>query len=230
MHRQLYVVCGLLLLGAGLMGILGGALHGTQPATLAALAEIDPARWRLSHGLIAVAGAVFVVAAPMATRAFMGTAGEALAWVGAGSLLLNGLALLFVGTLETTGFLGLLGTAEAAGEQAAEHAFVAVGAVMASASAIGGYAFPLAVAAFGFAMLAGKTGPAWLAWLAWLGIVAAALGIAARLFGFALPGGGALLPYYTWNAWFVAMGAVLLRLASAAEAITLAGRSQAAAR
>jgi hypothetical protein len=173
MHRKTYQVGGVVLLGAGLIGIVGGILHAPQPATLEAYAELDLGRWRASHVAIALAGVLFAISALAFARHFAGAAAEAWALVGAASLLLGGIALAAIGTLETTGFSALLTAREAAGAVAAEHAFAAVSAVMFSAGSLGGFVFPVAVLAFGLAMLGDTAWPRWLAWAGRLTGVAA---------------------------------------------------------
>lgn len=192
---------GVALVLAGLMGIVGGFLHGPQPGTVEAYAELGTA-WTASHVAIAAAGTLLVVSALFLARSFVASAGEGWALLGSGVLLLAGVGLLAVGTIETVGFTALAGAASGGSAVAAEHAFLAASSVMTSMAMAAGYLLPVAVAAYGAAMLGAD---AWPGWLAWIGVVVGAGVLGLHLAGVTVPA-MPQLPMYLLNAWLVVAG------------------------
>lgn len=185
--------------------VVGGLIHGPQPGTLETFAERAGAGWTVSHVLIAVAGALFGIAAPLIARRFAGAPGEAWGLAGTGALLLTGVGFLAVGALETTGFQTVLGAAEAAEGTGGEAAYLATTAVMASLATAAGYTLAAAVAAYGVALVAGEP-----SWLGWAGVVVGVGYAGLTAFDLALP----VLPqapFYLLGAWLAVAGGMLAR-------------------
>ena len=182
MDRKSQQLGGILLLLAGLAGIVGIFLHGPQPGTLEAFAELGTG-WTVSHVAIGIMGTLFAISALFLARDFGGSEGEGWALAGSGVLLLAGVAALAIGAWETAGFSGLLGAQEAGSGVAAEHAFLATSTVMSSMATAGRLLFPVAITAYGLGMLKDQ---GWPAWLAWLGVVIGVASLAVSVFGISL--------------------------------------------
>ncbi|MCH8138455.1 MAG: OPT/YSL family transporter, partial [Proteobacteria bacterium] len=116
-------------------------------------------------------------------------------------LIVGGVAIFALGVLETSGF----SAAAAEGGVAGQHAFLAVTAVMASMFAGAGFLFPVAIAAYGLAMLQDS---GWPAWLAWLGVLIGVVQLALNLFGITLPGPDIL--GYVASAWYAVLGVLFM--------------------
>lgn len=179
MDRTAHRFGGILILAAALLGITGGVLHGPQPGTLEAFAELGSG-WTVSHVSIALAGTLFAVGALFLGRHFAGTGSEAWALAGTGLLLLAGFAVLTIGAIETAGFGQLLGASEGGNAVAAGHAYLGASAVMVSMAVAGGFLASAAVAAYGVGILSAES---WPGWLGWLGIVIGLGAIGVRLAG-----------------------------------------------
>lgn len=202
---------GLLLATGAVALVVGGLIHGPQPGTLEAYAERAGAGWTFSHVLIALAGALFGISAPLLGRRFAGAPGEAWGLAGTGALLLTGVGFLAVGALETTGFATVLGAAEAAEGAGGEAAYLATTAVMASVATAAGYTLAAAVVAYGAAMVAGGSS----AWLGSTGVVVGVGYAGLTAFGLALP----VLPqapFYLLGAWLAVAGGMIARRPRAA--------------
>ena len=202
MDRKSQQLGGILLLLAGLVGIVGSFLHGPQPGTLEAFAELGTG-WTVSHVAIGIMGTLFAISALFLARGFRGAAGEGWALAGSGALLLAGVAALAIGALETAGFSALLA---AGGGAPAEHAFLATSSVMGSMATAAGFLLPVAIAAYGLGMLKDQ---GWPAWLAWLGVVIGVVSLAVRVFGIPL-GPVPNLPFYLSNGWFAIVGVIFM--------------------
>ena len=86
---------------------------------------------------------------------------------------------------------------------------------MGSMFAGAGFLFPVAIAAYGLAMLQDS---GWPAWLAWLGVLIGVVQLALNLFGITLPGPNIL--GYVANAWYVVLGVLFMgRGGSSAPAV-----------
>ena len=205
MDRKSQQLGGILLLLAGLAGIVGIFLHGPQPGTLEAFAELGTG-WTVSHVAIGIMGTLFAISALFLARGFGGASGEGWAFAGSGALLLAGFAALAIGALETSGFSAALSAREAGGGAAAEHAFLATSYVMGSMATAAGFLFPVAITAYGLGMLKDQ---GWPAWLAWLGVVIGVASLAVRLFGIPL-GPVPNLPSYLGNGWFAIVGVIFM--------------------
>lgn len=216
MDGRSFRIGGLVLLAAGLLGIIGGAMHGPQPGTVEALAEADLGRWNTSHIAIALAGFLFTVGALFLREHFAGSSGEAWALVGTGSLILAGVSVFAVGALETVGFGHLLAVAEGGQAVAAEHAYQAAMAVMIPFATAAAFVAAAAVATFGLSML--SVGEPWPGWLAWAGIVIGGATLLLEIFGITFPGAAEMLPFYLVNAWLAAAGLFFLGAGRAAPA------------
>ncbi len=216
MDRKSQQLGGILLLLAGLVGIVGGFLHGPQPGTLEAFAELGTG-WTVSHVLIGMAGTLFAISALFLARGFGGAAGEGWALAGSGALLLAGVLALAIGALETAGFSALLAAGSGA---AAEHAFLATSSVMGSMVAAVGFLFPVAITAYGLGMLKDQ---GWPEWLAWLGVVIGVASLAVNVFGIPL-GPVPNLPFYLGNGWLAIVGVIFMgrgRSAATADATVI---------
>ncbi len=200
MDQKSYQLGGIVLILAALAGVVGTFFHGPQPATLDAYAALG-ASWTISHVSISMTATLLLIGSLFLARHFAGTAGNGLALVAAGLLIVGGAAIFALGVLETSGF----SAAAAEGGVAGQHAFVAVSAVMLSMSAGAAFLFPVALAAFGLAMLQDS---GWPAWLAWLGVLFGVASLALNIFGITLPGPG-ILGYLT-NAWYLAFGVLFM--------------------
>ena len=212
MDQKSYQLGGILLLLAGLTGIVGGVLHGPQPGTLEALAELGTA-WTVSHVLIGITGSLLVISALFLARHFGGSAGERWALVGSGALLLGGGAVLAIGALETAGFSALLA---AGGGAAAEHAFLATSSVMGSAVTAAGFLVPVAITAYGLGMLKDQ---GWPEWLAWLGVVIGVASLAVNVFGIPL-GPIPDLFVYASDVWYAIVGVIFMGKGTAVATAT----------
>ena len=163
MDRSGYQIGGIALLLAALSSAIGSAFHGAQPQTLEVFSQLG-ASWTVSHVAIGVAGSLFVVSAIALVRHFAGAAGEGWSFLGSGTLLLGGVALLGIGAWETSGFSSLLAAQEGGAGVAADHAYLATSAVMSSMATAAGFLFPVAITAYGLGMLKESGWPVWLAW------------------------------------------------------------------
>lgn len=206
MDRTSHRLGGIALLLGALCGFVGGLLHGPQPGTLEAYAQLG-AGWTASHVGIALAGTLLVVAAVFLARRFGGTSTEGWGLVGTGMLLVAGVSLLAVGTLETVGFSALLGASEGGSAVAAEHGFLATTAVMTSLATAGGYLLAAAVAFYGVAMLGSED---WPGWLGWAGVVIGAAAPVLDLTGVTVPGAPNLV-LYLLTAWLAVFAVALMR-------------------
>lgn len=194
---------GIVLVLAAVGALAGGILHGAQPGTVEAYAELG-ATWTASHVAIAVAGTLLAVSALFLAVRFAGSAGEGWALLGSGALLLGGVGLLAVGTIETVGFSGLAGAAEGGNAVAAQHAYLAASAVMTSLATAAGYLLPVAVVAYGVGMLGADD---WPGWLGWAGIVIGAAALILTVTGITLPA-APQLTFYVLHAWIMVVGAI----------------------
>lgn len=208
MDRTTLKLGGVLLAVVGLSGIVGGHLHGPQPGTLEAVAELG-AVWTVSHFAIGLAGVLLVVSALFIAVHFSGTSARAWALVGSGLFILSGMALWAIGALETAGFSAL---ADQAGTAGGEAAFLAVTTVMASMAAGASLLVAAGIAACGIAMLRHE---AWPSWMAWTAVGVGVLVLAVNGFGISLPQALALAPFQLLNAWFVLAGFLMFRMAGA---------------
>lgn len=200
MDRTSYQLGGILLVVAGIGGVVGAVLHGPQPGSLEALAGLGAA-WTASHVLIGLAGALFGASAFFLIRHFAGSPGEGWALGGAAFVLLSGVAFLTIGAIETHGFSMLQGAADG-NAVAAEHAFLAASSFMASVAAAAGYLFPVAVGALSAGMLKDGAFPGWLGWTG-LAVGAFALVLhASATTVFGMP----YLPIILLNLWFALGG------------------------
>ena len=178
--------------------------------TLDAYAALG-ASWTISHVSISMTATLLLIGSLFLARHFAGTAGNGLALVAAGLLIVGGVAIFALGVLETSGF----SAAAAEGGVAGQHAFVAISAVMGSMFTGSGFLFPVALAAYGVAMLKDS---GWPAWLAWLGVLIGVASLALNIFGITLPGPG-ILGYLT-NAWYLVLGVLFMgRGGSSAPAV-----------
>ena len=200
MDQKSYQLGGIVLILSALTGVVGSFLHGPQPETLDAYAALG-ASWTISHVSISMTATLLVIGSLFLARHFAGTAGNGLALVAAGLLIVGGAAIFALGVLETSGF----SAAAAEGGVAGQHAFVAVSAVMGSMVTGSGFLFPVALAAYGLAMLKDS---GWPAWLAWLGVLLGVASLALNLFGITLPGPG-ILSYIT-DAWYLVLGVLFM--------------------
>ena len=180
MDQKSYQLGGIVLILSSLTAAVGSFLHADQPATLDAYNALGTS-WAVSHIAISISATLLLIGALFLARHFAGTAGNGLALVAAGSLIVGGVAIFALGALETFGF----SAAAAEGGVAGQHAFVAVSAVMMSMSLGSGFLFPVALAAYGLAMLQDS---GWPAWLAWLGVVLGVATLAVNAFGIMLDG------------------------------------------
>ena len=210
MDQKSYQLGGIVLILSALASAVGSLLHGDQPATLDAYNALG-ASWAVSHVAIGISATLLLIGSLFLARHFAGTAGNGLALVAAGSLIVGGVAIFALGALETSGF----SAAAAEGGVAGQHAFVAVSAVMLSMSAGAGFLFPVALAAFGLAMLQDS---GWPAWLAWLGVVLGVATLVLNIFGITLPGPGILS--YISNAWYLVLGVLFMGKGQAGQAAT----------
>ncbi len=210
MDQKSYQLGGMVLILSALASAVGSFLHGPQPDTLDAYNALG-ASWQISHVSISMSATLLLIGSLFLARHFAGTAGNGLALVAAGSLIVGGVAIFALGTLETSGF----SAAAAEGGVAGQHAFLAVTAVMGSMGAGAGFLFPVAIAAYGLAMLQDS---GWPAWLAWLGVLIGVVQLALNLFGITLPGPNIL--GYVANAWYVVLGVLFMgRGGSSAPAV-----------
>ncbi len=201
MDQKSYQLGGIVLILAALAGVVGSILHGPQPQTLDAYSALGTS-WAISHVAIGITGTLFVVAALFLARHFAGTAGEGLALTATGLVLVGGVAVFAIGALETSGFSAVLAAGTGA---AAQHAFLATSAVMGSLATAAGFLFPVAIAAYGLAML--KDG-GWPGWLAWLGVVIGVASLAVNVFGISLPVPN--LFGYVSNVWYAVLGVLFM--------------------
>ena len=212
MDRKSQQLGGILIILAGLIAIVGSVLHPMQPETLEEFADLG-ALWTASHVAIGIAGTLFLIAALHLARDFQRSAGEGWALAGCGVLLLGGVTLMVVGALETAGFSRVLAAQEAGSAVAAEHAFLAVTAVMESMGTAAGYLFPVATTAFAFGMLRDQS---WPAWLAGLGVAIGVASLALNVSGTALGPVQDVLNRYLGRGWFVVVGVMFMGRARAA--------------
>ncbi len=210
MDQKSYQLGGIVLILSALASAVGSFLHADQPATLDAYNALGTS-WAVSHVAIGISATLLLISSLFLARHFAGTAGNGLALVAAGSLIVGGVAIFALGVLETSGF----SAAAAEGGVAGQHAFVAVSAVMLSMSAGAGFLFPVALAAFGLAMLQDS---GWPAWLAWLGVVLGVASLVLNIFGITLPGPGILS--YISNACYLVLGVLLMGKGQAGQAAT----------
>ena len=211
MDRSSQQLGGILLLLAGVGGIVGNFLHGPQPQTLEALSELG-SMWTISHALIGIIGTCVVIGALFLARDVGGSSGEGWALAGTGATLLGGMAVFLIGALETTGFSQLLAGSSGA---AADHAFLAVSRVMGSMAAAAGFLFPAAIVAYGLGML--KT-QGWPSWLAWVGLGIGVVLLILNSFGISLGAIGGLLNTYAASVWFALVGVIFMGRTSTAAA------------
>lgn len=212
MDRKSQQLGGIFIILAGLIAIVGNVLHPTQPETLEAFAELG-ARWTASHIAIGIAGTLFLVSALHLARDFQRSAGEGWALAGSGVLLVGGVTVLLIGALETAGFSRVLAAQEAGSGVAAEHAFLAVGAVMGSLVTAAGFLFPVATMAFALGMLRDQS---WPAWIAGVGVVIGVASLALNVSGTALGPVQDVLNRYLGNGWFIVVGVMFTGRARAA--------------
>ncbi len=199
MDQKSYQLGGIALILAALAGVVGIFFHGPQPETLDAYAALGTS-WTISHVAIGITGTLFVVAALFLAKHFAGTAGGGLALAATGLVIVGGVAVFAIGALETSGF----STVAAGSGAAADHAFIAVSAVVLSMFAGAGFLFPVAMAAYGLAMLKDD---GWPAWLAWLGVLLGVASLALNLFGITLP---VPIPGYLSNVWYAILGVLFM--------------------
>jgi len=211
MDQKSYQLGGIVLVLSSLTAAVGSFLHGDQPATLDAYNALGTS-WAVSHVAIGISATLLLIGALFLARHFAGTAGNGLALVAAGSLIVGGVAIFALGALETSGF----SAAAAEGGVAGQHAFVAVSAVMLSMSAGAGFLFPVALAAFGLAMLQDS---GWPAWLAWLGVVLGVATLAVNVFGIPLGPVPNVFGYLS-DGWYVILGVLFMGRGQAGQAAT----------
>ncbi len=210
MDQKSYQLGGIVLILSALASAVGSFLHADQPATLDAYNALGTS-WAVSHVAIGISATLLLIGSLFLARHFAGTAGNGLALVAAGLLIVGGVAIFALGVLETSGF----SAAAAEGGTAGQHAVGAISAVMGSLFTGSGFLFPVALAAYGLAMLKDS---GWPAWLAWLGVLFGVAALALNIFGITLPGPG-ILGYLT-NAWYLAFGVLFMgRGASSAPAV-----------
>ncbi len=209
MDQKGYQLGGIILILAALTGVVGSLLHGPQPETLDAYAALG-ASWTISHVSISMTATLLLIGSLFLARHFADTAGYGLALVAAGLLIVGGVAIFALGALETSGF----SAAAAEGGVAGQHAFVAVNAVMGSLFAGAGFLYPVAIAAYGLAMLKDDNWPVWLAWLA---VVIGLAELAMNLFG--LSGGGVSTTLgYMSSGWYAVLGVLFMGRGASASA------------
>ena len=200
MDQKSYQLGGIVLILAALASALGSFLHADQPATLDAYNALGTS-WTVSHVSISLSATLLLIGSLFLARHFADTAGYGLALVAAGVLIVGGVAIFALGALETSGF----SAAAAEGGVAGQHAFVAISAVMVSMATGSGFLFPVAIAAYGLAMLKDS---GWPAWLAWLGVLLGVVGLGLNIFGITPPGPGIL--GYLNNAWYLVLGVLFM--------------------
>ena len=211
MDQKSYRLGGIVLLLAGLSGIVGSFLHPEQPETLDAFAALGTA-WTISHVAIGMTGTLLLISALFLSRHFAGSAGEGWGLVGSGALVLGGVTILAIGVLETSGFSA---AADAGGGAAAEHAFLATSLVMGSMVAGAGLLVPIAIIAYGLGMLQDQ---GWPVWLVWLGVVIGVASLALNVFGIQLES-APNLPLYFSDGWWVVVGVIFMGKGTAATAL-----------
>ena len=214
MDRKAHQLGGILLLLAGLAGVVGGVLQAPQPGPLGVLAELS-GQWRISEIAIGVAGALFVISTLLLARHFAGAAGEGWALLGTGTLFLGGVALLGISAWETRDFSGLLAAQEAGAGFPAEQAFLASTFFMSHMAKAAMFLLPTAITVYGLSMLKAS---GWPSWLAWIGIVIGVPSLTLALLGVSL-GAVVWLPLVLGNLWFATVGIVFMGRRRAATTV-----------
>ena len=208
MDQKSYQLGGIVLILAALAGVVGSFLHGPQPETLAAYAALGTS-WTVSHIAIGITGSLFVVSSLFLARHFADTSGAGLALVATGLVIVGGVAVFAIGALETSGFSTVLDSGTG---PAAQHAFLATSAVMGSVATGAGFLFPVAIAAYGLAMLKDR---GWPEWLAWLGVVLGVASLAVNVFGIPLGPVPNVFGYLT-DGWYAVLGLLFMGRGQAA--------------
>ena len=202
---------GVVLILAALTGIVGSVLHGPQPETLDAYAALGTG-WAVSHVAIAMTGTLYVIASLFRARHFAGTASNGHALVATGLVIVGGGAVFAIGALETSGFSTVLAAGTGA---AAQHAFLATSAVMISMAASAGYLFPVAIIAYGVAMMRDS---GWPEWLAWFGVVLGVVSLVVNHFAIPLGPVPNLLGY-VGDVWFGVLGTLFMGRGGSATSV-----------
>jgi hypothetical protein len=212
MDRRVHQLGGVVLFLAGMAAAAGGALHPLDAGILAEFGGMD-LQWRVSQFAILFAGPLFVLSTIFLARHFASAAGEGLALLGTGSLLLGGLALAVVGG----GNVAWLMTALGRGGSVGAEDLAGGNALLQSTVGAVGFLFPLSIAAFGAAMV--RHGD-WPGWLAWAGVAIGTAFLTIQFFDIPL-GPGSSLPHVLAYEWFAVVGIVFVgktRERTAAEA------------
>ena len=201
MDRRVHQLGGVVLFLAGMAAAAGGALHPLDAGILAEFGTMD-LQWRVSQFAILLAGPLFVLSTIFLARHFASAAGEGLALLGTGSLLLGGLALAVVGG----GNVAWLMTALDKGGSVGADDLVDGSALLQSTVGAIGFLFPLSIAAFGAAMV--RHGH-WPGWLAWAGVAIGTAFVTIQFFDIPL-GPVPSLPHVLAYEWFAVVGIVFV--------------------
>jgi hypothetical protein len=201
MDRRVHQLGGVVLFFAGMAAAMGGALHPLDAGVLAEFGAMD-LQWRVSQFALLFAGPLFVLSTIFLARHFASAAGEGLALLGTGSLLLGGLALAVVGG----GNVAWLMTALGKGGSVGSEDLAGGSALLQSTVGAVGFLFPLSMAAYGAAMV--RHGH-WPGWLAWAGVAIGTAFVTIRFFDIPL-GPVSSLPHVLAYEWFAVAGIVFV--------------------
>jgi hypothetical protein len=150
-----------------------------------------------------MAGTLYVIASLFLARHFAGIAGNGHALVATGLVIGGGVTVFAIGALETSGFSTVLAVGTGA---AAQHAFLGTSAVMGFMAASAGYLFPVAIVAYGLAMMRDS---GWPGWLAWLGVVLGVVSLVVNRFGIPVGPVPNLLGYVS-DVWYAILGMLFM--------------------
>ena len=205
MDRKIHQTGGVLLLLAGVTGVLGGVLQLTQPATLAVISEWS-AQWRGSEIAIGISGALLLVSTIFLGRHFAGAPGEGWAFLGTEALFFGVVALLGSTAWETRDFSGFLVSSQGGGYPV-DPVFGAASTSMSNMVRVASVLLPVSIASYGLGM---RKDPRWPRWFAWIGV---AVGVSSLglLSPWILLGAASSMPFIVALAWLGSIGIVLRR-------------------